>query len=277
MKKDYHKVLGVSKSANKSQIKLAYRKLAMKYHPDRNKSKHAHDIFIKVNEAYAFLTEEYEDEAPVFKSSPPTKTESNDELKRRMEWAKNYARYKKIKEDNIAKISFDEIQNSYKGWLVPLVSWISIGYAIIIFLDFCVLTPSSNIIDYGFDYINSTTSTMVISLDDKENKSIEYDDFAIKLEKIDQLNKADPKIYRCEITPIFNQEIYISFKVDGEVTRLFNYQSTYAGFYVFLIILLLPLITIFSKGPSILYVFSAYFITSIVFLADIILSISLLA
>ena len=90
-----------------------------RYHPDRNKSKHAHDIFIKVNEAYAFLIDENEEQAPVFKSSPPTKTESKDELKRRMEWAKNYARYKKIKEDNIAKISFDEIQKSYISWIVP--------------------------------------------------------------------------------------------------------------------------------------------------------------
>lgn len=54
--KDYYKILGVSKSASPEEIKKAYRKLALKYHPDRNKgNKSAEAAFKDLNEAYAVL------------------------------------------------------------------------------------------------------------------------------------------------------------------------------------------------------------------------------
>ena len=52
-KRDYYDVLGVGKSADASEIKKAYRKLAMKYHPDKNPGdKEAEEKFKEINEAY---------------------------------------------------------------------------------------------------------------------------------------------------------------------------------------------------------------------------------
>ena len=56
--KDYYKILGLDKSAGPGDIKKAYRKLAMKYHPDRNKdNKSAEEKFKEISEAYAVLSD----------------------------------------------------------------------------------------------------------------------------------------------------------------------------------------------------------------------------
>jgi curved DNA-binding protein len=59
MTEDYYKELGVEKSASTDEIKKAYRKLALKYHPDRNPTdrKKAEEKFKKISEAYAVLSD----------------------------------------------------------------------------------------------------------------------------------------------------------------------------------------------------------------------------
>lgn len=58
MGKDYYAVLGVEKSATPEQIKKAYRKLALKYHPDKNPdNKQAEERFKEISEAYAVLSD----------------------------------------------------------------------------------------------------------------------------------------------------------------------------------------------------------------------------
>jgi len=57
-KKDYYEILGVPRNASKEEIKRAYRRLVLQYHPDRNKSPEAEERFKEISEAYAVLMDD---------------------------------------------------------------------------------------------------------------------------------------------------------------------------------------------------------------------------
>ena len=52
---NYHEILGVSRDASPEEIKRAYRRKALEFHPDRSTDPDAHEKFIQINEAYDYL------------------------------------------------------------------------------------------------------------------------------------------------------------------------------------------------------------------------------
>mgnify|MGYP003337613264 CR=1 FL=1 len=54
-KRDYYEILGVSKSSTQEEIKKAYRQVAMKFHPDKNKDPDAREKFEQIQSAYEYL------------------------------------------------------------------------------------------------------------------------------------------------------------------------------------------------------------------------------
>ena len=57
MGKDYYAILGVSRDAGADDVKKAYRKMALKFHPDKNKASDAEERFKEIAEAYRVLSE----------------------------------------------------------------------------------------------------------------------------------------------------------------------------------------------------------------------------
>lgn len=82
MNPDYYKILGLHSNASKKEIKKAYRKLALKFHPDKNKNPNAHEKFIEINEAYLILFDDearkkYDREYSRFKKEKPFETKTD--------------------------------------------------------------------------------------------------------------------------------------------------------------------------------------------------------
>lgn len=89
---DYYKTLGVDKKATAEEIKKAFRKLAVKYHPDRNPNdKSAEDKFKEINEAYAVLSDpQKKEQYDTFGSSGFHKQYSQEDIFRNFDFGNAY-------------------------------------------------------------------------------------------------------------------------------------------------------------------------------------------
>ena len=275
MVKNYYKTLGLSTSATKAEIKIAYRKLAKKYHPDKNNSQHASQLFIEVNEAYAYLT----NERSSYKINYPEKTTnsnkskySEDELRKRMNWARKYAQYKKVKEERMMELEYYKIHNSSRKKIINLINWVSICFAFLILMDFKILPTNSIHVDLITKYVDIGSEKLVFKFKDVNDNDF---NFGVSLDDVRYLNNAKIKDYSTEKSILFRQNTHMLLNIDNEIINIENNFCVYKVFYFYFTILLLPLITIFSKGPNTVHILSSYVISSVATLGIIFLFLTL--
>ena len=275
MVKNYYKTLGLSSSASKAEIKVAYRKLAKKYHPDKNKSKQASQLFIEVNEAYAYLT----NEGSSYRINYPEKTTnsnkskySEDELRKRMDWARKYAKYKKVKEERVMELEYYKIHNSSRKKIINLINWVSISFAFLILVDYKILPTSPVEVDLITNYMDMGSDNFVLKFKDIDNNDF---NFAVSIEDVKYLNIAKIKDYSTQKSMILRQNTNMLLNIDNDIISIENHFCVYKVFYFYFIILLLPLITIFSKGPNTVHILSSYVISSVATLGIIFLFLTL--
>ena len=276
MVKNYYKTLGLSTSATKAEIKVAYRKLAKKYHPDKNKSKQASQLFIEVNEAYAHLSNEsssFQTKNIVKAPNRKRSKYSEDELKRRMDWARKYAQYKKIKEERVIELEYYKINNSSRKKIITLINWVSISFAFLILIDFKILPTSPIQVDLITNYIDTGSDKFVLKFKDVDNNDF---NFGVSLDDIKYINAAKINGYSTQKSMILKQNTSMLLNIDNEIITIDNHFCVYKIFYFYFIILLLPLVTIFSKGPNTVHILSSYVVSSVATIGIIFLFLTLI-
>jgi len=119
-KPNYYEILDISTDATKEEIKKAYRKLALQYHPDKNKSPDAHERFIEINEAYLLL---YDDDARAkydkefqthSQKKKPNQTEYQEEIFEDFD-LNDWSKKAKKQAEQYAKMSYYNFFNLLKG------------------------------------------------------------------------------------------------------------------------------------------------------------------
>ena len=118
--KDYYKILGIGNHVDVTEIKKAYRDLALKFHPDKNKQSDAHEKFIEINEAYEILRDEIKRKqydhlwAELNSVNKNNSDKLNEDILKNKEWA-NDARqkaeeYSNMKFDDFADKIIEELK-----------------------------------------------------------------------------------------------------------------------------------------------------------------------
>ena len=142
--KDYYKILAISQSASLIEIKKAYRKLALIYHPDKNKSMNAVPKFIEITEAYEVLSNI--EKRKLFDFYYKQQFQKDNSIKNvevnynnsKTEWQK----YAETKAKEYSEVNFDEFSNRLFSEIkvgvkytpnVILILFISFGVAGLLF------------------------------------------------------------------------------------------------------------------------------------------------
>ena len=261
VKKEYLQILGLNEHASDEQIKKAWKKKVLQFHPDKNPSDNAQMEFIKVCDAYQKLSD-----GTFEKIEEPIQPEANEfykkynqeltieDVEKRRQKAREHSKYKEMYEEYILSISYKGLRKSFLYKFSNIVAVCSLIIGSILFLDYSVLEPKvetavilnqyyniDNVVYNVYD-LNAQIPTekreyeVSTAFSNDNFKGLKYNSFI--------------KIYKSRI---LNQNISFSHADDTYQTSMLNRFSIYIAFWVFIVLFYLPILNFAIRGPNTLY------------------------
>lgn len=260
---NYYAILGLPVGASKEQIKHAYRKKVLQFHPDRNKSEGAREMFIKIVEAYEALTNTPDYHYTPIEEKPLTKAEQR--AKRTQENLKRRAEKERLDREKLWQ-GFNQLKHS-KGYKVGL--FINVLCLVMIFtllIDKYLLPINQVSQKIGYKEL-----VQYIGQNEKgENTQMEY----AKLYVCNNWYQIEPAMYymlsdtSSIITGrsfIFGDILYIGLWDANDMyssSYIDNEFSRHSFFFTFLLLLGTPLFIINKPSVSMYILSHAYFRTA---------------
>lgn len=277
MQEQYYQILGIQKEASPEEIKKAFRKQALKYHPDKNPSEDANRRFLLICEAYEALLEDISPKNdPVIPFSDEIskkkyhKELTPEELEKRMKWAREYAERKAFQEEHIHQISMAQMKRSSMRFLIPSSILICSILLSFITLDYIILKPKKIegvLLNHSQSGFRMTYLIYDIAGSQKHKlehpESANHDVFIHLYSRINEENWH--AVYRNTLvnvlqTPLFDD--YIGFEVkDSKEPIVYHRGRLHFLFWLYFGIFLAPLVVRFFKGANSFYIVFVYLTT----------------
>lgn len=273
----YREILGVDENASPEEIKKAFRKLALKYHPDKNPDQNTNEQFLLICEAYEGLLDPQQEAATINSHQEKEafkrkyhKDLTPEELERRMKWAKEYAEKKAFTEEHIHQISIVQMKNSYMRVLVPISILICSILLSFISLDYLILKPKKIdgvLLNYAQSGFSMSYVIYDIEASQKHRKMHpELANHDVFIELNARMNKENwhhiNRNTRVNVlqTVIFND--YLGFEeVDNEGEVVYHWDRLHFLFWLYFVIFLAPVVVRFFKGANSFYIVFVYLTT----------------
>ena len=279
MRSRYHKILGVPEGASKDVIKKAFRKKALKYHPDVNKSANAHTVFMELQEAYELLMSDKPlprsaaPKAPRRKAKEPEPKSNGEQANRHSEDNLNKARERfKARQEQLLREGlafYKKYKSSYKFKLTTLIMIIGLGVGSLLSLDYFLPTSQKKAIvtmKYYEGNVSSKDANWFLKLQNGK-------EFKVTASIYSHVKPGDAILVKR--SALFKLPRGVDSYREGYIIPFEMRDIIYRWFWLFALVLFLPILRYKLDKPHVSYYFFEFSIRTVVVVVVIIVGVNL--